>query len=52
MEAIMDWRLIYRDEAALGALASGIPNACIAAQTITRDRLGNVVYLTVDRVGR
>ena len=52
MEAIMDWRLIYRDEAALATLASGIPSACIAAQSITRDRLGNVVYMTVDRVGR
>ena len=52
MEAIMDWRLIYRDEAALGTLARGIPSACIAAQSITRDRSGNVVYLTVDRVGR
>ena len=52
MEAIMDWRLIYRDETALVTLASGIPSACIAAQSITRDRSGNVVYLTLDRVCR
>jgi SAM-dependent methyltransferase len=52
MEAIMDWRLIYRDEASLATLAGRIPSADVAAQSITRDRAGNVVYMTIDRVGR
>jgi SAM-dependent methyltransferase len=50
LEAIMDWRLIYRDDAAVTKLASGIPSESIAARSTTRDRFGNVVYLTVDRV--
>ena len=49
LEAIMDWRLIYRDEDALTKLAAGIPSELIAALSTTRDRLGNVVYLTIDR---
>jgi extracellular factor (EF) 3-hydroxypalmitic acid methyl ester biosynthesis protein len=49
MEAVMDWRLIYRNEAALASLAAVLPEAAIAALTTTRDSLGNVVYMTVDR---
>jgi extracellular factor (EF) 3-hydroxypalmitic acid methyl ester biosynthesis protein len=52
MEAIMDWHLIYRDEAALMRLADGIPNEEVAVRSTTRDRFGNVVYMTIDRVGR
>jgi len=48
-EAIMDWRLIYRDDAAVLRLADGIPCEEIEARSITRDTLGNVVYMTVDR---
>jgi SAM-dependent methyltransferase len=52
MEAIMDWRLIYRDETAVATLADRIPSEDVAARSITRDRLGNVVYMTIDRAGR
>lgn len=51
LEAIMDWRLIYRGDEALTTLAKGIPNEHIAALSTSRDRLGNVVYMTIDRVG-
>lgn len=50
MEAIMDWRLIYRDEEGLTRLARGIPIEDIATRSTTRDQLGNVVYMTIDRV--
>lgn len=50
LEAFMDWRLIYRDDEAVRKLAAGIPSEEIAARTTTRDRLGNVVYMTIDRV--
>jgi extracellular factor (EF) 3-hydroxypalmitic acid methyl ester biosynthesis protein len=49
LEAIMDWHLTYRDEAALTTLAAGIPSERIAALSTTRDRFGNVVYMTIDR---
>jgi SAM-dependent methyltransferase len=52
MEAIMEWRLIYRDNAAVTKLADGIPSDDIAARSTTRDRFGNVVYMTIDRVDR
>ncbi|MGH7617707.1 MAG: class I SAM-dependent methyltransferase [Gemmatimonadaceae bacterium] len=52
LEAIMDWRLIYRDDEAVLKLADGIPRQAIAERSVTRDRLGNVVYMTIDRVGR
>jgi SAM-dependent methyltransferase len=52
MEAIMDWRLIYRDEAAVARLAARIPREDIAARSIKRDPSGNVVYMTVDRLAR
>jgi len=50
MEAIMDWRLIYRNEGGMTGLARGIPRDAIAARSLTRDQLGNVVYMTIDRV--
>jgi len=49
MEAIMEWRLIYRDEATVAALAHGIPSEDIGARSIRRDRGGNVIYMTIDR---
>jgi len=52
MESVMDWRLIYRNEQALIELADRIPAADVADCSTTRDRSGNVVYLTTDRVGR
>lgn len=47
LDAIMDWRLIYRDEASVARFAAGIPASAIAERSITRDRLGNVIYLSV-----
>jgi extracellular factor (EF) 3-hydroxypalmitic acid methyl ester biosynthesis protein len=52
MEAVMDWRLIYRDERAIINLAERIPSDDIVDRFTTRDRAGNVVYMTIDRVGR
>jgi extracellular factor (EF) 3-hydroxypalmitic acid methyl ester biosynthesis protein len=46
MEAIMDWHLIYRSEAEVARFTSGIPSTCIADVSITRDSLGNVIYLS------
>lgn len=50
LEAFMDWRLIYRDDHAVAALADGIPSECVAARSTKRDGAGNVVYLTIDRL--
>lgn len=47
MEAMMDWKLIYRDEAAVAALAGEIESDRIAARAIFRDLPRNVVYLTL-----
>jgi SAM-dependent methyltransferase len=47
MEAIMEWRLIYRDEAEVARFTANLPPALVREQTIARDRHGNVVYLTV-----
>src|SRR5262245_41300603 len=49
MEAIMDWNLIYRDERAVDALASGIPSNEIDRRTLFRDVPGNVVYLAIHK---
>ncbi len=47
MEAVMDWKLLYRDEAAVAALAQELPADRIAERSIFRDLPGNVVYLTL-----
>ena len=49
MEAIMDWWLIYRDEADMFRLAERIDTARIASQKTWRDALGNIVYLELQR---
>lgn len=49
MEAFMDWRLIYRDEHALAALAVEVPGAEIARQRVFRDTVGAVAYLEIER---
>jgi SAM-dependent methyltransferase len=49
MEAVMDWWLIYRDEAAMAVFADAIPQAAIASRSIVRDAGGNIVYLTIDK---
>jgi extracellular factor (EF) 3-hydroxypalmitic acid methyl ester biosynthesis protein len=45
MEAIMDWRLIYRDDGAVEQLADRLPRERVCEQTVSRDNHGNVVYL-------
>lgn len=47
MEAIMDWTLIYRDEAAVAQFTSLLAPDEIASQSLFRDSTGNVVYLTI-----
>jgi len=47
MEAVMDWRLIYRDERAVAGFCDDLPADLIREQTMRRDGGGNVIYLTV-----
>ena len=49
METFMDWRLLYRDDAAMARLADNLPLAEIADQRIFPDRTGAVRYLQVER---
>jgi extracellular factor (EF) 3-hydroxypalmitic acid methyl ester biosynthesis protein len=49
MEAMMDWVLIYRDEAQIGALDTSIPAEQIASREVYRDAPGNVVHLVLRR---
>jgi len=49
MEAIMDWWLVYRDEAALRSLTTGIPTDEVSSARTWRDATGNIVYLEVRR---
>jgi SAM-dependent methyltransferase len=49
MEAIMDWRLIYRTETEMARLSVRIPAAEIAEREMFRDAPGNVVYLSLRR---
>ena len=51
MEAIMDWRLIYRDERDVEEFAADIPVNEIVSKQLFRDGPGNVVYLTLQREG-
>jgi hypothetical protein len=51
MEAFMDWKLIYRDEAAMETLVLAVPIGQIAQRSVRRDALGNVVYLELTRHG-
>ena len=47
MEAVMDWQLIYRDEAGVARFCDGLPPEQIREQQMERDSGGSVVYLTV-----
>jgi hypothetical protein len=49
MDAVMAWRLIYRDEAEMREIAAAGPGGEIARQRIYRDSAGNVVYLEIER---
>jgi SAM-dependent methyltransferase len=47
MEAVMDWRLIYRDEHGVAAFCDDLPGDEIRERNLHRDSGGNVVYLTI-----
>ena len=49
MEAFMDWRLIYRDAAAMGRLDQGIAAEHIATRKIFGDATESIVFLELDR---
>lgn len=48
METFMDWKLIYRDQAAMEQLAAGLGGA-VAGQRIFSDPSGAVLYLQLER---
>ena len=47
--AIMDWALIYRDEAALLRLLDGLPMGLVASARTYRDPRGNIAFLEATR---
>ena len=49
MEAMMDWWLVYRDDAQMRGLADDIDGAQIAGAELFHDPFGNVVYLRLTR---
>jgi hypothetical protein len=50
MEAVMDWRLIYRTDEQVAAFASEVPAEQVAAGRVFRDSVGMVAYLELERV--
>ncbi len=51
MEAFMDWHLIYRDEAAMEAIADALPREQVTERSVYRDVFQNIVFLEVTRRG-
>ena len=49
MEAVMDWRLIYRTDDEVAAFASEVPAEAVAARRVFRDSVGMVAYLELER---
>jgi len=49
LEALMDWWLLYRDDAQMTRLIVGIPEREIADVCLLRDRHGNITVLEVTR---
>jgi SAM-dependent methyltransferase len=49
MEAFMNWKLIYRDTAAMERLAEGVPAKDLAAQRIFDDPTRTLAFLELDR---
>lgn len=47
MESIMDWKLIYRDEAAMSCIPSLLSEQEVAESHLRRDVYRNVIYLTI-----
>lgn len=50
MEAVMDWRLLYRSESEVERFTARIPANEIAGTKLFRDGPGNVVYMSVQRI--
>jgi hypothetical protein len=51
MEAVMDWKLLYRDEEEMATLADAVPNNQIAERSVYRDPCRNIVFLELVRHG-
>jgi extracellular factor (EF) 3-hydroxypalmitic acid methyl ester biosynthesis protein len=51
MEGVMDWQLIYRDDAQMRGLLGEIDTREIAATEQFHDPLGNITFLTVTKAG-
>lgn len=49
MEAFMNWKLIYRDTAAMERLVAGVPARSLAAQRIFDDPTKTLAFLELDR---
>ena len=49
MEAFMDWRLIYRDQADMHALAAALPQDDVASYRVFDDRHDAITYLLVNK---
>ncbi len=51
MESLMDWQLIYRDDAEMRALADGIPCGEIASIEQFHDPFDNITFMKVSKAG-
>lgn len=51
MEGVMDWQLIYRDDAEMRSLLGEIDTREIARVSQFHDPLGNITFLTVTKAG-
>ena len=51
MESLMDWQLIYRDDAEMLALAGGIPCGEIASIAQFHDPFDNITFMKVSKAG-
>jgi extracellular factor (EF) 3-hydroxypalmitic acid methyl ester biosynthesis protein len=49
MEAFMNWKLIYRDTAAMERLSAGVSSAALARQHLSDDPTKTLVFLELDR---
>lgn len=51
MEAVMDWKLLYRDEWAMEALAGTLPKNQVSECSVYRDTHRNIIFLELARQG-
>jgi hypothetical protein len=49
MESFMDWRLIYRNEDDMHALAAALPRNEVASYRVFQDAFGAITYLVVEK---